>query len=473
MKLKRLSSILVLMCICLSVFCGCSDKAEKARAEKLSTVVMTVGNKDINAIEFQIIYGMTVNSVMSSDLIPQQNKPNPSKPFNEQKCVVEGYENKMWDEYFNDITVSTCEEVYSVVAEAEKAGLKVDDKAVEQQMSYTKYTVQSAIMQGQVKSFEEYVQFMCGKDVTEEDLKNYFEMMNLYSAYEKKFKEDNKFSREELDAHYKEIATQLDCYTLRIAAFSTKMELEGQYKKNTPLENAKIFAEKYTSSEEDFQKGYVEDFCAPEVLVTMGSSDFTLSYSVLLNQFDYCDKNYSKWVSSPDRQKGDIYIVDGGKNEAFVIYFIEKNTHDYNVANFYEMLISNEADEKAIKEEWLKTDKSKEAFIAFSKKYNVDTSAPNPEGYFTDVYKGFAFTEVSKWLFDEERKPGDWTILNTKSGVCYLYFDSYGENYRDMLVSKSLFSERFTEKINELKKAAGSKTTDALKDVYSAFIPEK
>ena len=97
---------------------------------------------------------------------------------------------------------------------------------------------------------------------------------------------------------------------------------------------------------------------------------------------------------------------------------------------------SDSASEVATK--WEESDKSKEAFIALEKEYSIDPNKTNEEGYHTNVYKGYTlFSEINEWLFGEKRTPGECETFETSSGIAYIYFDSYGQLYRDYVAITS------------------------------------
>ena len=53
---------------------------------------------------------------------------------------------------------------------------------------------------------------------------------------------------------------------------------------------------------------------------------------------------------------------------------------------------------------------------------------------------GQMVTEFNDWCFDADRKPGDTGIIETSYGVHVMYFDSFGNIYRDALVENALRS---------------------------------
>ena len=75
-----------------------------------------------------------------------------------------------------------------------------------------------------------------------------------------------------------------------------------------------------------------------------------------------------------------------------------------------------------------------------------------------DVTKNYYSENTDKWLFDEERKEGDYTILenSSKTGYELLYFVSRGEQYWKKYSTNSLKSEDYQAYLEKLRKDRAS-----------------
>lgn len=71
--------------------------------------------------------------------------------------------------------------------------------------------------------------------------------------------------------------------------------------------------------------------------------------------------------------------------------------------------------------EWKYSDKKEDTFSEMAQKYSVDGSASNG-GLYTDVYEGQMVENFNNWCFDENRKPGDFDLIQTQFGYHIMYF---------------------------------------------------
>lgn len=462
MKTKSVGALLLCACMVFSLiaFSACSDKNANVRNEKSSRVVMTVGDREISALEFQIVYSASVQSYVNSNSTSGGISlvPDTTRSFDEQMCTVEDSTDKTWAQYFTDYTVSYCKEIYSVYEEATKLGIKPDDEYVSDQLDGFKSAAASAVKSGDAESESDYIVSSFGSGVTIDDIKSYIEVLSVYSLYYEKLQDETSFTDAEKEEFYEENKENLDAFTVRLAFFNEYSKTNGLnldgiegLSSMSLLEMAEYFAENYTSSQQDFADGYTNNFMTTDMLVSYGTADVTLTYNFDGRYFDEYDPNFYGWINSPERKEGDVYVVDSSSSGAtFVIYFVEKDTRDYKVVNIHEMLIDSDKDEE-VANKWNESDKSKDAFVSLVKEYNTDPNVANDEGYHSGVFKGYLlFTEMNEWLFKQERKSGDWEVFETSSGTVYLYFDSYGDRYRDQLVEASMFNVFYKDKLNEL-----------------------
>ena len=82
-------------------------------------------------------------------------------------------------------------------------------------------------------------------------------------------------------------------------------------------------------------------------------------------------------------------------------------------------------------------DKTAESFGELAKE-NTDDSNGDEGGLYENIMPGQMVTEFNDWCFDESRQPGDTGIVETSYGVHVMYFDGFGNSYRDTLVENAL-----------------------------------
>ena len=82
-------------------------------------------------------------------------------------------------------------------------------------------------------------------------------------------------------------------------------------------------------------------------------------------------------------------------------------------------------------------DKTAESFGELAKE-NTSDSNGDEGGLYENIMPGQMVTEFNDWCFDESRQPGDTGIVETSYGVHVMYFDGFGNSYRDTLVENAL-----------------------------------
>ena len=142
------------------------------------------------------------------------------------------------------------------------------------------------------------------------------------------------------------------------------------------------------------------------------------------------------------------YIVNDS-GVYYVLYFVSRSTNDYLLPNVRHILISvsDTSDESAMEEARAKADeilaefdagdKTAASFGELAKEYTDDSNG-DEGGLYENIMPGQMVTEFNDWCFDESRQPGDTGIVETSYGVHVMYFDGFGNSYRNTLVENAL-----------------------------------
>ena len=76
------------------------------------------------------------------------------------------------------------------------------------------------------------------------------------------------------------------------------------------------------------------------------------------------------------------------------------------------------------------------------------------------VYKYQYVDQINDWLFEEERNVGDIEMFHLENDGFYLvYFEGYGDIYRDYLADTALRNDDYEAFETELSESATSETT--------------
>lgn len=80
------------------------------------------------------------------------------------------------------------------------------------------------------------------------------------------------------------------------------------------------------------------------------------------------------------------------------------------------------ASAQAILDQWLAGEATEKTFGELANKYSEDPGSSIKGGLYTQVAKGDMVTEFDNWLFDQNRKTGDYDLVKTKFGYHIMYF---------------------------------------------------
>ena len=185
------------------------------------------------------------------------------------------------------------------------------------------------------------------------------------------------------------------------------------------------------------------------------------------------------------RNEGDMTVIvsksGSGENETingyYVLRFGSVSDNTFNLKNVRHLLVAyeggktdsttgqktyTEAEKKAAKEaaekllaEFEKTGKTEADFEKLAKEHSDDTGSKEKGGLYEDIYPGQMVTEFEDWCYDEERKVGDYGLVQTDYGYHIMYYVGESEvNYRDFMIENDVRSETMTKWMEDLLKKA-------------------
>lgn len=134
---------------------------------------------------------------------------------------------------------------------------------------------------------------------------------------------------------------------------------------------------------------------------------------------------------SEDYNRGYMYLT-------YLSYYLEPNQEqaeaEYQDARSGEKLVDlrhillapgdeGEAEAKKLDQDWQGSFKKRECdFAEVANRNSLDSGTSNDGGAYYRISKGQMPPEIDAWCFDEEREPGDHTVLSLEDGVHMLYF---------------------------------------------------
>ena len=202
-----------------------------------------------------------------------------------------------------------------------------------------------------------------------------------------------------------------------------------------------------------------------------GSNDYTLTKNITYSGFS-AGQDGKDWAFDESRKTGDVEVFDN-ETSYLVVFYISRDTKDYNYVDVRNILVKGFTDESKKKaediyNEWLSGTATEESFAELAEKYSEDTGSNENGGLYSDITKGSFVTELDEWSFDQSRLPGDCEIILGKYGYYIMYFSKKGSNVRKTLVEKALQNKLYSE---VLKSAIEKYPYTSYKSVMLSVIP--
>ena len=297
----------------------------------------------------------------------------------------------------------------------------------------------------------------------------------LALEYEDKMKDSFEQSDKDVDAYYKEHSAELDefeyqAYLVPVNT-ETKTDDEGNTEEPTEeeikdaeaKEGAEALKAALTEGDEDKVAELVEEY---------GASDYSNQTYDSFSGYDFSD-----WLTDKDRKAGDVtsikYETEDSEekttlNGYYVVRFEKRYLDEYHDANFRNILVTaeeakDENDEaktdeddntvydydaakktaEELQEKWQKAGGDSDAFAELTEENSADSMSSANGGLYENAAKTDVSEALKSWLFDEERKEGDYAILKDEDNTGYqlVYFEGYSEKYHWQDVSIDALQE--------------------------------
>ncbi len=391
-------------------------------------------------------------------------------------------------DYYKELAIESAKNVYAIYNLAVAAG----ETLTEAQENELEVTIESMKLYASMYGYsspEAYLKALYGSGATLENYRNYLTVKTVATNYAQKHYDGIEISKTNIDARNKESFDEFSSFdysvffvdmnnflpcrdeetaddhvhsadelaTARKAAEETAKELVASGATDTLLLNAAISkSEAYQHDEE-------------------AKSADRLGYTL-----DQVSEKQAEWLKAADRKIGDLEMIpkettttdaDGKETTTIdgyhIMLFLGRDDREQNLVNIRHILVSftggttdangnkTYSDEEkktakdaieAIQKEWLDNGGTVEAFEALAKEKTTDTGSKANGGLYEDVYPGQMVKNFNDWCFAEDRKAGDYGIVETEYGYHLIYFVSQDENtYRNMLIEDTLRDENYTE----------------------------
>ena len=392
-----------------------------------------------------------------------------NSPLDEQTYDADTGET--WADFFTQQGLTTAAEVYAIADEAKANGYTLSEEeqaAIESQLtSLDLYAAYSNMNRNS------YIAAVYGTGCSEKSFREYLEVTTLASSYAQSINNGFTYTDAEIAAEYEANPNSYDAVTYRQFLVSDSL---FQTSTDSSDESTADSSDESTADSSDTTEELSEEelTALKEEMASTMAADTAHDEQAFINaayenaqdsaKESYADESYTlkedqlysslssdvaDWLFDASRTEGDTTYIANDSGVYYVLYYISRSTNDYLLPNVRHILISvsDTSDETAMEEACAKADEILAEFNAGDKtaesfgelaKENTGDSNGDEGGLYENIMPGQMVTEFNDWCFDESRQPGDTGIVETSYGVHVMYFDGFGNSYRDTLVENAL-----------------------------------
>lgn len=164
---------------------------------------------------------------------------------------------------------------------------------------------------------------------------------------------------------------------------------------------------------------------------------------------------FSEWAFG-GAKVGDTKIITDESSSITTVYMLTSapSRDESKTVNVRHILFTADrygSTEKALKRaeevlaEFESGDRSSGSFAALALAWTEDENTCYNGGLYEDLAKGITLAEFDEWCFYGDRKPGDYGIIQTSTGVHIVFYEGDGRTGWAASVAEDIVSERFSE----------------------------
>ncbi len=421
------------------------------------TVTDKDGNKtNVPVSVFNYYFAMLYNNMKSTqsqyeqyglDLASMNLDVDFEKSLSSQTTTNDNDETVTWLEYLYEETLETIKDTYMYYNEAVKANGGEEPAITEEQQAELDDTISQykESANGYGFTVSGYFVQVFGKGVTEKVFRQ--EAVRSYIA--QNYKEqlstettETEHTAEELEAYKSEHTADLESVCIRIFEAASEDEAKEFYASlNSDGSNFTELCVNYAST--DFDKEYyAADGASTKLYATranLQNGGYAIATSSTDEESGESTSEGLDWLFSTDRANGDSY-----QYSTSVVYVIAPvDVYDVETVNVRHILISPITDSEdttsatdASAEQWataLETAQSlldefnagegtEDDFSILAAENSTDTGSSTNGGLYEDVYPGQMVDTFNTWCFEDGRKTGDTSIVQSQYGYHVMYY---------------------------------------------------
>ena len=391
----------------------------------------TVGDEKVSVVDFDYYYRSQLN--------------NYANYFGDYWST---YANYFTSDSFVSSALDSIQQTAVLTDEAEKAGFAIsaeDQETIESTVaSYASYAGTAGY-----GSTDAFLEAIYGNGCSEDSYRAWLADQLLASAYAADKRASFTYTDEQKQDYYASNVNDFDTVTYR--TFYISGAETDELTAEEAMANAQQIAESMAAAAQGNEAAF-NDLCAQNA----SSEDLAAyyqddpDYSLVKNaSYSSVAESCAEWLFDQSRIGGETAAI-AADTGYYALYFVERNTPDYNTVNVRHILVSVDDDTSEtdalltaedLLSQWEAEGGTEELFAQYADSYSDDGAEG---GLYENVYKGQMVAEFEDWCYDPARQPGDTGIVQSSYGFHIMYFVSQGDNYLLTSVEDSMRSADYS-----------------------------
>jgi hypothetical protein len=427
--------------------------------------VFTIDGISFNTAEFEYFYNVQIMDQMNFMRQFQGmggSEPDWSRSLSGQ--IFNHDTGETWAQWIKSATLDRMSGLVQLYNAAVYAGFTLPDEQIELiDEDMANVTVQ-ALMYG--ISSENLLQRTFGNSMNERLYRSISEFIATANSYSDHVRDSFTYTTQELNDYYAENADSLDVINYRLLTVFAEHPDMLDAQDDITAEDAAVIAHE-TASEIAEGIESQDDFIMAAMFYNYdvySNPDSTLR----MTQGERIDAVSSEWLLEPGRSYGDITLIDTSQGTN-ILFFVSRDDNSYETVGMRQILIMrdhvspmdfdlgeddpeylfafDEAEMQArdraesALELFITEGATMEALIGLMDEHSDDTTEG---GYYSQIsklsYHGATFSsmkvvpEIEDWLFDGDRKEGDFELIYTSDfGYHLIYFTGFYERLSELI----------------------------------------
>lgn len=367
------------------------------------TVVATMGDSKLTNAELQVYYWMSYLDFMQMyGNYASYMGLDVTKPFDQQ--IYDEKTGQSWQQYFLQTALESWHQDQALALEAQKAGFQLD-KYYQDNIDGLYETLKDNATKNKFESVEAMLQADMGAAATFENYKAYIERYYTGNLYHSEAYKKIEVTAQEIEEYFTENESYLKS---QYGATKESGTVSG-------MQFVMFYPEGATS-----ETVYKQTFDQAAWDAAKAKAQALLNSWVAGGATEEAFLQLVKNASSAEHTIG-----DGGEAKGLTPYFASEV--DVRHVLLQPAEDTDEAWEtcrkqaQALLDSWVAGGATEEAFAALAKDYTADSNG-DKGGLYENILKGDMVAEFDAWIFDANRKYGDYGLVKTTYGYHLMFF---------------------------------------------------